>query len=309
MFRTRLALGAVITAAALALAGCAGHTSGASSWHASGSGSAPGDGGQGGGDQGAHPYVGASTAAAAAKPSATASASPSAPASTPASTPASPPASASTSPSTSTTLPAPGGDGIIRTTGSDAVALTFDDGPGPDTPKILQMLRAQGIKATFCLIGVNVQEYPQYVQQIVQDGHTLCNHTWKHDESLGKKSADTIRNDLQRTSDEIHKAVPNAPIKYFRHPGGNFTPLAVQIASELGMESIGWSVDPFDWNTKKWSGQQMTNHIVSNVRNNTKPGSIVLSHDGGGDRSATVAAYKTLLPELKAKFTLVALPV
>ena len=50
-----------------------------------------------------------------------------------------------------------------------------------------------GIKATFCLIGVNVQEYPQYVQEIVKDGHTLCNHTWKHDESLGKKSADVIR--------------------------------------------------------------------------------------------------------------------
>ncbi|GAA4244202.1 hypothetical protein GCM10022255_006360 [Dactylosporangium darangshiense] len=171
------------------------------------------------------------------------------------------------------------------------------------------MLKAQGIKATFCLIGVNVQEYPQYVQQIVADGHTLCNHTWKHDESLGKKSADTIRNDLQRTNDEIHKAVPNAPIKYFRHPGGNFTPLAVQIASQLGMTSIGWNVDPSDWNTKKWSGQSMTNHIISNVRNNTRPGSIVLSHDGGGDRSATMAAYKTLLPELKAKFTLIALPV
>ncbi|GAA2330305.1 hypothetical protein GCM10010170_008180 [Dactylosporangium salmoneum] len=292
----------MISAAVLALAGCASHTSsGAASWHATGSGSAPGDGGQGGGDPGAHPYVGASTAAAA-KPEASASASPSASASE------SPSASASASASASTTVPVPG-DGIIRTTGSAAVALTFDDGPGPDTPKILQMLRQQGIKATFCLIGVNVQEYPQYVQQIVQDGHTLCNHTWKHDESLGKKSADTIRNDLQRTNDEIHKAVPDAPIKYFRHPGGNFTPLAVQIASQLGMESIGWSVDPSDWNIKKWSGQQMTNHIVSNVRNNTKPGSIVLSHDGGGDRSATMAAYKTLLPELKAKFTLVALPV
>ncbi|WP_433212066.1 polysaccharide deacetylase family protein [Dactylosporangium sp. CS-047395] len=189
------------------------------------------------------------------------------------------------------------------------MALTFDDGPGPDTPTILKMLREQGIKATFCVIGVNVQEYPQYVQEIVKDGHTLCNHTWKHDEALGKKSADVIRADLQKTNDEIHKAVPDAQIKYFRHPGGNFTPTAVQIAADLGMQSLGWSVDPSDWNIQKWSGQQMTSHICSNVRNNTKPGSIVLSHDGGGDRSATMAAYKTLLPELKAKFTLVAMPV
>ncbi|GAA3280974.1 hypothetical protein GCM10020218_034110 [Dactylosporangium vinaceum] len=189
------------------------------------------------------------------------------------------------------------------------MALTFDDGPGPDTPTILKMLRDQGIKATFCVIGQNVKQYPQYVQQIVADGHTLCNHTWNHDEALGKKSADTIRADLQKTSDEIHKAVPDAKVLYFRHPGGNFTPLAVQIAAELGMKSLGWSVDPWDWNVKKWQGQQMTNHICSVVRNNTKPGSIVLSHDGGGDRSATMAAYKTLLPELKGKFTLVAMPV
>ncbi|MEU7865810.1 polysaccharide deacetylase family protein [Dactylosporangium sp. NPDC049140] len=297
MPRLRLAaVGAVISAAAILAftAGCDSGTPSAASWHAqSGSGSYPGSG-QGGGDPIAHPAAAPAGSTPAAKPSASASASPSA------STSAAPSASAST---------APPADGIIRTTGDATVALTFDDGPGPDTPKILQMLRDQGIKATFCLIGVNVQEYPQYVQAIVKDGHTLCNHTWKHDESLGKKSADVIRADLQKTNDEIHKAVPDAQIKYFRHPGGNFTPTAVQIASDLGMKSIGWSVDPSDWNTKKWSGQQMTNHICSNVRNNTKPGSIVLSHDGGGDRSATMAAYKTLLPELKGKFTLVALPV
>ncbi|MER7276737.1 polysaccharide deacetylase family protein [Dactylosporangium sp. NPDC000244] len=295
MSRARLAA-VVISAFTLFLAGCdSSATPRAASWHAqSGSGSYPGASGQAGGDPGARPAGGSTGSSASAKPSASASASPS--------------ASAPASPSESTSSSAPASS-IIRTTGDSTVALTFDDGPGPDTPKILAMLREQGIKATFCVIGVNVQEYPQYVQEIVKDGHTLCNHTWKHDESLGKKSADVIRADLQKTNDEIHKAVPDAQIKYFRHPGGNFTPTAVEIASELGMKSLGWSVDPSDWNIKKWSGQQMTNHICSNVRNNTKPGSIVLSHDGGGDRSATMAAYKTLLPELKGKFTLVAMPV
>ncbi|WP_433053725.1 polysaccharide deacetylase family protein [Dactylosporangium sp. CS-033363] len=273
--------------AALAFAaGCSHETHPtAASWHASsGSGSYPGI-----------------------TPSAGPSASSGRPVSRPVSSPPpSSPAPASPSASASSSSPAPA---IIRSTGGATVALTFDDGPGPDTPTILKMLREQGVKATFCLIGVNVQEYPQYVQEIVKDGHTLCNHTWKHDEALGKKSADVIRADLQKTNDEIHKAVPDAQIKYFRHPGGNFTPAAVQIAADLGMKSLGWSVDPSDWNIKKWSGQQMTSHICSNVRNNTKPGSIVLSHDGGGDRSATVAAYKTLLPELANKFTLVAMPV
>ncbi|MFF5231029.1 polysaccharide deacetylase family protein [Dactylosporangium sp. NPDC000521] len=294
MTRTRLALGALISAAVLALAGCGASGASAASWHGPSSG-AP-DGGQAGGTQ-AHP-IGDSTAQAAtgaAKPSASASATPSVS------------ASASASPSASASATATS-DGIIRTTGGNGVALTFDDGPSADTPKLLAMLRQHNIKATFCVVGVAVQEFPQYLQEIVKDGHTLCNHTWKHDEKLGKKSADTIRADLQRTNDEIRKAVPDAQIKYFRHPGGNFTPAAVQIATELGMVSLGWTVDPSDWNTKKWSGNQMTQHIINNVRNNTKPGAVILSHDGGGDRSATLAAYKTLLPELKQQFTLIAMP-
>ncbi|GAA2618028.1 hypothetical protein GCM10010399_56400 [Dactylosporangium fulvum] len=297
MPRPRLVLGALISAAVLALAGC-GTSPSQASWHEAGSGY--GSTGQGGGDPVTR-QVGNTTAsqAAAAKPAPSTSASASASAS----------ASPSTSASASAPASAPPSDGILRTTGTAAVALTFDDGPGPETPKLLAMLRQHGIKATFCLVGVEVQAYPQYVQEIVKDGHTLCNHTWKHDTGLGKKSADTIRADLQRTNDEIHKAVPNAPIKYFRHPGGNFTPAAVQVAEELGMASLGWTVDPWDWNVKKWSGARMTEHIVSTVRNNTRPGSIVLSHDAGGDRTATMAAYKTLLPELKGKFTLVAMPV
>ncbi|MEV0560810.1 polysaccharide deacetylase family protein [Dactylosporangium sp. NPDC050588] len=295
MTRTRLALGALISAAALALTGCAASDASSVSWHGPSSGVV--DGGEGGGTQ-AHPISDSTAQAAtgAGKPSASASAAPSAS------------TSASAGPSASASATAPS-DGIMRTTGTDGVALTFDDGPSADTPKLLAMLRQHNIKATFCVVGVAVQEFPQYLQEIVKDGHTLCNHTWKHDEKLGKKSADTIRADLQRTNDEIRKAVPGAQIKYFRHPGGNFTPAAVQIATELGMVSLGWTVDPSDWNTKKWSGNQMTQHIISNVRNNTKPGAVILSHDGGGDRSATLAAYKTLLPELKQQFTLVALPV
>ena len=289
MTRTRLALGALISAAALALAGCGGTDPSSASWHG-----APAQSGVAGGQNGgteAHPI--SDSTAQAGKPAASASATPSASASAP----ASPSASASAS-----------SDGIMRQTGGAQVALTFDDGPSADTPKLLAMLRKHGIKATFCVVGVAVQEFPQYLQEIVKDGHTLCNHTWKHDDKLGKKSADTIRADLQRTNDEIRKAVPDARIPYFRHPGGNFTPAAVRVSRDLGMISLGWTVDPSDWNTQKWKGDQMTQHIIATVRNTTKPGGIILSHDGGGDRSATLAAYKTLLPELKQRYTLVALP-
>jgi peptidoglycan/xylan/chitin deacetylase (PgdA/CDA1 family) len=199
--------------------------------------------------------------------------------------------------------------GVVEHTGTAAMALTFDDGPGPDTPRILALLRAQGVKATFCLIGVNVRANPGLVQQIVADGHSLCNHSWRHDLKLGSKSADAIRQDLQATTDEIHRAVPDAPIRYFRQPGGEWTANEVKVVRDMGLTPLGWSVDPFDWDAQKYgTGAGMTNHIVTTIQHGAAPGAIVLSHDGGGDRSCTLAAYRTLLPWLKSRYELIAMP-
>ena len=145
---------------------------------------------------------------------------------------------------------------------------------------------------------------------MVTDGHTLCNHTWHHDLKLGTRAPDVIRSDLQRTNDEIHLAVPNAPIRYFRHPGGNFTPAAVAIASDLGMTSISWDVDPKDWDTAhNGTGGTMAQHIIGVVTKHAHAGAILLQHDGGGNRTGTVAAYQTLLPWLLERFQLIPLPV
>lgn len=220
--------------------------------------------------------------------------------------PSTPPASPSVSPSTATVENLRLGQ---LKTGSNDVALTFDDGPSAYTPQILAVLRQYHVKATFCLIGVNVQKHHDYVQQIVADGHTLCNHSWKHDLHLGKRSPDAIRADLQATNDEIHRAVPDAPIAYFRAPGGNFTAQSVEIAKELGMKPLGWNVDPDDWDMKKYpEGSAMTGHIEGVLRKRIHPGSIVLSHDGGGQRECTVSAYKALLPDLTKRYALVPMP-
>ena len=199
---------------------------------------------------------------------------------------------------------------VLHNTGRPQVALTFDDGPDGATPQILALLRQHRVKATFCVIGVNIHSNEDKLRQIVADGHTLCNHTWSHDLRLGTRNPEVIRSDLQRTNDEIHRVVPGAPIRYFRHPGGNFTAAAVAISRELGMTSISWDVDPRDWEVKRYgSGGGMTNHIVNTVTSATRPGSIVLSHDGGGPRAATVAAYTALLPWLLDRYELFALPV
>jgi peptidoglycan-N-acetylglucosamine deacetylase len=193
--------------------------------------------------------------------------------------------------------------GLISRTGSSAVALTFDDGPGPYTGQMLDLLDRYHVKATFCLIGRQVQAYAAVVRRMVADGMTLCNHTWSHDEELRSRSDDDIRDELERTNDAIHAVVPGAKIEYFRNPGGEFGPNTVAIAKSLGMRSLLWSVDPRDWACPG------TQAIIDNVLKHTRRGSIVLSHDGGGVRTQTLAAYRVIIPNLRSRFHLVRMPV
>jgi peptidoglycan/xylan/chitin deacetylase (PgdA/CDA1 family) len=201
-----------------------------------------------------------------------------------------------------------GPSGSRSTTGSKAVALTFDDGPDlNETPRILKLLAQQHVHATFCLVGKNVARHPALVRQIVAGGHTICDHTWNHSLTIGKTPVAEIRADLQRTNDAIHQAAPNAEIKYFRAPGGNFTPRLVAVAKQLGMTSIYWKVDPRDWDHPKGQTHQAhQNAVVWRVSRNTHKGSIVLSHDFA--QPDTIAAYGKLLPWLKKRYQLVALP-
>jgi peptidoglycan/xylan/chitin deacetylase (PgdA/CDA1 family) len=189
--------------------------------------------------------------------------------------------------------------GVVRRTGSSAVALTFDDGPSPTwTPQLLDLLRAQHVRATFCLVGTEVHKYPALVARIVREGHTLCNHSWHHDLALGTRSVETIRADLTRTNAEIRRAAPGAPISYFRQPGGKWTPTVASVARSLGMTPLGWDVDPSDW------AKPAASVIIQRVLNATRAGSIVLMHDGGGDRTNTLAACRTLLPQLIRRYRL-----
>jgi peptidoglycan/xylan/chitin deacetylase (PgdA/CDA1 family) len=190
--------------------------------------------------------------------------------------------------------------GTVRRTGSDAVALTFDDGPWDDTPAVLDLLAQHHVKATFCMVGRQVAARAAMIRRMVTEGHTLCNHSWSHDEMLRTRTPDQIRTDMQRTNDAIRAVAPGAVIGYFRAPGGNWSPDIVSIAAGLGMTSISWTVDPRDW-----SGPGVQS-IVNTVLTHTRPGGIVLLHDGAGPQ--TVTALRTILPDLASRFTLIALP-
>jgi peptidoglycan/xylan/chitin deacetylase (PgdA/CDA1 family) len=187
--------------------------------------------------------------------------------------------------------------GTRNHTGDDTVALTFDDGPSPEwTPKVLDMLREQGVKATFCLIGAYAEAYPELVADIAREGHTLCNHSWFHEFDLGEWSEEEIRANLQRTNDAILKSAPGAEIEYFRHPGGQWTDRAIAVAADLGMESLHWTVDPSDWDKRSTEGQ-IRDHVIDQ----SNPGAIVLLHDGASNQASMCGALASIFKEFSRR--------
>ncbi|MFD5616093.1 polysaccharide deacetylase family protein [Kitasatospora sp. NPDC127060] len=171
------------------------------------------------------------------------------------------------------------------------VALTIDDGPDPRyTPQVLALLQQHGIRATFFLIGENAVEHPALVKEIADRGHHIANHTWTHPD-LRHMSESAVRDELERTSDLLHRTTGRLPT-WFRAPGGDFSPVSLRVAADLGLRNMSWSVDPRDWS------RPGTSSIIDTVLKDVRPGSIVLNHDGGGDRSQTVAALKAYLPVL-----------
>ena len=171
------------------------------------------------------------------------------------------------------------------------VALTLDDGPDPvHTPLVLDILQKNNIRATFFLIGENATRQPGLVREIAAHGHHIANHTWTHPDLRGIPDS-TVRDELHRTSDELGRITGRTPT-WFRAPGGDWSDLSLQVCAELGMRPMGWSVDPQDWS------RPGTSKITTRVLETIGPGSIVLNHDGGGDRSQTIEALRTYLPVL-----------
>jgi peptidoglycan/xylan/chitin deacetylase (PgdA/CDA1 family) len=219
-----------------------------------------------------------------------------------------PAASASTAPSHALTV-GTGPDGSVNLTGSASVALTFDDGPDPvNTPRILDLLGEYGVKASFSLVGWRARDNQELVARIAAEGHTLCNHSWQHLMDLGQRPQADVERDLAHTNEVIRTAAPGTPIRYFRAPGGNFTPSLVQLARQQGMSPLFWHVDPRDWDSANYGfGTSMVNHIVGEVERSVRPGMIVLSHDC--KHPDTITAYGILLPWLTARYTLAPLPI
>lgn len=178
--------------------------------------------------------------------------------------------------------------------GAQGVNITIDDGPDPTwTPEVLQVLRENGVKATFCMLGPEAKAHPELVREVVADGHRLCDHTVSHDTTMDKKPESYQSQEILGGERMITEASGGVRPLYYRAPGGAFTPYSRRLAASRGMRPLGWNVDSKDFD------RQGTDVIVSTVKSEISNGPTVLFHDAGGDRSQTVAALRQILPWLK----------
>ncbi|MDR2254442.1 MAG: polysaccharide deacetylase family protein [Arthrobacter sp.] len=166
------------------------------------------------------------------------------------------------------------------------VALTFDDGPGPGTPRVLKALEKAGAKATFFVVGSQAAAHPDIVKATAEAGMEIGNHTWDHPQ-LSRADARTVKRQIQRTQAAIKRASGVTPL-YLRPPYGDVSRNQRQ---KLAMPLAFWDVDTEDWKTRS------TRATVSSAAA-ARPGDIVLMHD---IHSSTVDAVPAIIKQLQRR--------
>jgi peptidoglycan-N-acetylglucosamine deacetylase len=177
-----------------------------------------------------------------------------------------------------------------------SVALTFDDGPNPETtPLILDALAERGVKATFFVLGRHAERWPDLVRRVASEGHAIGNHGYFH-RKLHFKLPRYVRDDLTRGTLAIEQAGGVHPA-LFRAPHGFRSPWVTSIARSLGQRTVGWSLGVWD------SDRPGVDAIVQRTVSGARPGSILLLHDGdgydpAGDRTQTARAVPRIVEQL-----------
>jgi polysaccharide deacetylase family sporulation protein PdaB len=157
-------------------------------------------------------------------------------------------------------------------TSQKIIALTIDDGPNSKvTPEILNILKAKHVRATFFVLGENVEHYPKLLAQEVKDGHEIGIHTYSHP-SLTKLGPQKIAEEMDKSEKAIAANAPKPTL--FRPPGGFYNHQVIEAAHQKGYTVVLWSVDPKDWSCPP------TSQVVERVLHDSKPGGIILLHDG-----------------------------
>jgi peptidoglycan-N-acetylglucosamine deacetylase len=175
------------------------------------------------------------------------------------------------------------------------VALTFDDGPNPTwTPQVLQILRTEGVPATFCDVGRWAWAHPDLVRAEVAQGDTVCDHTVDHDASLDRASHERVAFEVGRGAEMVEAATGVRPL-FYRPPAGILSPDVIATAHARGLRVLTWSDDPSDYLMPP------PDVLLARILSQVRPGAVILLHDGGGFRANTVAVLPSLIDILKAE--------
>jgi peptidoglycan/xylan/chitin deacetylase (PgdA/CDA1 family)/ribosomal protein L24E len=188
------------------------------------------------------------------------------------------------------TWQAPGGAG---TAGAKVIALTFDDGPSPYSPAVLSVLQQYHVPATFFEIGDEVANYPQYARLLAAAGYPIGNHTWNHPD-LTTLPPSAVGAQIDMTQSEIQAVTGTTP-ECVRPPYDAFNASVLNQIAARGLTTMSYSIDSKDWTRPGVQG------IVQAVVGAAFPGAVVGMHDGGGDRSETVAALPAIITQLRAE--------
>ena len=177
-------------------------------------------------------------------------------------------------------------------TNKSVVALTFDDGPNPPfTNNLINVLDRHKVKATFFLVGKNVQAFPDIAKTLINKDHQIGNHAFSHT-PLIYRSPSFVRTEITRT-DSVLRAVGVSSEIFFRSPYGMNLFVVPYILSELDKTNINFDVVPRDWEEKD------PHLIAKRVMESVRPGSIILLHDGDGPRQNTVDAVDIIVVQLR----------
>jgi peptidoglycan/xylan/chitin deacetylase (PgdA/CDA1 family) len=169
-----------------------------------------------------------------------------------------------------------------------AVALTFDDGPSPDsTPRVLAVLAEHGAKATFFAVGRQAAAYPDVIRQLVASGNAIGNHTWDH-MLLPGLTESAFSEQVDNTSDLLSR-VAGQPVRCVRPPAGKHDASVDRRLARRGLAEVLWSVDSGDW---KMPGPDA---IASRVLSRLRPDAVILLHDAGPEADQTLAALPRIL--------------
>jgi peptidoglycan/xylan/chitin deacetylase (PgdA/CDA1 family) len=178
---------------------------------------------------------------------------------------------------------------------NNAVALTFDDGPSPDTEDILDILAEHLLTATFFMVGREVERFPSIAQRVFAEGHEVGNHSYSHPIYLLQRTSKT-HDQLKRAQDVIAETIGVRP-KLSRPPYGVRSPAYFKATRALGLETVQWDVAGFDWK------QRSPSQIAHNVLRKVRAGSIILLHDGDSagkqDRKNSVEALPLIIEGLE----------